>query len=64
MGKGSGRRPQQAPDDEVASHWANIFGKKKHDSQQRTDTGIDEQKESHEPSKGVDRNADSLSSPT
>ena len=28
-GKGSGRRPQQVPDEQVADTWSNIFGKKK-----------------------------------
>jgi hypothetical protein len=26
-GKGSGRRPQQIPEDEAAANWARIFGK-------------------------------------
>jgi hypothetical protein len=28
-GKGSDRRPQQAPEDEVSANWARIFGKDK-----------------------------------
>jgi len=27
-GKGSGRRPQQVPEDEAAANWQRIFGKK------------------------------------
>ena len=27
-GKGSGRRPQEAPDEQVADNWARIFGSK------------------------------------
>lgn len=26
-GKGSGRRPQQIPEDEAADNWARVFGK-------------------------------------
>lgn len=29
MSKGSGRRPQQVPDEQVKDAWENIFGKKK-----------------------------------
>lgn len=29
MSKGSGRRPQQAPDEQVKDNWEKIFGKKK-----------------------------------
>jgi hypothetical protein len=28
-GKGSGRRPQQVPEDEAAANWARIFGRDK-----------------------------------
>ena len=61
MGKGSVPRPftdRQTFD----SNFDAIFGKKKHDSQQRTDTGIDPQKEGNESGERVDSNADSLSS--
>ena len=40
-GKGSNRRPQEAPDEQVADNWARIFGDRKADQawvdQQRQD---------------------------
>lgn len=33
-GKGSGRRPQEAPDDEVKESWERIFGRKPERDQQ------------------------------
>jgi hypothetical protein len=61
MGKGSSPRPF-TDRSTFESNFDAIFGKKKHDSQQRTDTRTNEQKESNEPGERVDSNADSLSS--
>ena len=36
-GKGSGRRPQQVPDEQVADTWSNIFGKKKPEKKEKKD---------------------------
>ena len=44
-GKGSGRRPQQVPDDEARANWERIFGQKpetENNGEQPTD------KESHD----------------
>ena len=37
MSKGSGRRPQQAPDEQVKDAWEKIFGKKKEEKKGKED---------------------------